>query len=181
MSDTSETAARRLRHDSPTVDAVCRQLEHQADPSEVALVVEFAEIFFSKAPPEFLHERSTDALAHLALGAFRFLQRGRPDRVDVEVRNPEVGDEGWYAPVTVIRTNISLMVGLYCNDTNDTLIPDCLFNCLNGLFLCNKKREYGIWIQYRIFNRDYRQCIRYLRTSFHRIVLRISENFFFYL
>ena len=107
MSDTSETAARRLRHDSPTVDAVCRQLEHQADPSEVALVVEFAEIFFSKAPPEFLHERSTDALAHLALGAFRFLQRGRPDRVDVEVRNPEVGDEGWYAPVTVIRTNIS--------------------------------------------------------------------------
>jgi glutamate dehydrogenase len=107
MSDTTESAARRLRQDSPTVDAVCRQLEHSVDASEAALVVGFAEIFFSKAPPDFLHERSTDALAHLALGAFRFLQRARPDRVDVEVRNPDVSDEGWYAPVTVIRTNIT--------------------------------------------------------------------------
>ncbi len=89
------------------MDAVCRQLEHQVDASEAKLVVEFAEIFFSKASPEFLHERSTDALAHLALGAFRFLQRARADRVDVEVGNPDVDDEGWYAPVTVVRTDIS--------------------------------------------------------------------------
>jgi glutamate dehydrogenase len=89
------------------VDAVCRQLERQVDSSEAKLVVEFAEIFFSKASPEFLHERSTDALAHLALGAFRFLQRARIDRVDVEVSNPDVDDEGWYAPVTVVRTDIS--------------------------------------------------------------------------
>ena len=107
MSDTTETAVRRLRRDSPTVDAVCRQLERQVDPAEARLVVDFAEIFFSKASPEFLHERSTDALAHLALGAFRFLQRSRPERVDVEVGNPDVADEGWYAPVTVVRTNIS--------------------------------------------------------------------------
>jgi glutamate dehydrogenase len=107
MSDTTETAVRRLRRDSPTVDAVCRQLQRQVAPDEATLVVEFAEIFFSKASPEFLHERSTDALAHLALGAFRFLQRSRPDRVDVEVDNPDVGKEGWYAPVTVVRTNIS--------------------------------------------------------------------------
>jgi glutamate dehydrogenase len=107
MSDTTETAVRRLRRDSPTVDAVCRQLERQVDPSEAKLVVEFAEIFFSKASAEFLHERSTDALAHLALGAFRFLQRSRPDRVSVEVSNPDVADEGWYAPVTVVRTSIS--------------------------------------------------------------------------
>ena len=107
MSDTTESAVRRLRQDSPTVDAVCRQLEHQVEFSEAPLVIEFAEIFFSKAPAEFLHERSTDALAHLALGAFRFLQRSRPGRVDVEVRNPDVSDEGWYAPVTVIRTNVT--------------------------------------------------------------------------
>lgn len=107
MSDTTASAARRLRQDSPTVDAVCRQLERQVDSSEAALVVGFAEIFFSKAPPEFLHERSTDALAHLALGAFRFMQRARPDSVDVEVSNPDVSDEGWYAPVTVIRTNVT--------------------------------------------------------------------------
>ncbi|GMV04929.1 MAG: NAD-glutamate dehydrogenase [Gemmatimonadota bacterium] len=108
MSDTTESAVRRLRQDSPTVDAVCRQLERQVeDVSEAGLAVAFAEIFFSKAPPEFLHERSIDALAHLALGAFRFLQRSRKERVDVEVGNPDVGVEGWYAPVTVIRTNVS--------------------------------------------------------------------------
>ena len=107
MSDTTESAVRRLRQDSPTVDAVCRQLERQVDASEVALAVSFAEIFFSKASPEFLHERSIDALAHLALGAFRFLQRSQADRVDVEVGNPDVATEGWYAPVTVIRTNIT--------------------------------------------------------------------------
>ncbi|HSM60712.1 MAG TPA: NAD-glutamate dehydrogenase [Longimicrobiales bacterium] len=107
MSDTTETAVRRLRQNSPTVDAVCRQLEREVEASEAKLVVEFTEIFLSKSSAEFLHERSTDALAHLALGAFRFLQRARPERVDVEVGNPEVEGEGWYAPVTVIRTNVS--------------------------------------------------------------------------
>ena len=43
--------------------------------SEAALAVSFAEILFSKASPEFLRERSTDSLAHMAMGAFRFLQR----------------------------------------------------------------------------------------------------------
>jgi glutamate dehydrogenase len=107
MSDTTESAVRRLRQDSPTVDAVCRQLERQLDASEAALVISFAEIFFSKAPAEFLHERSIDALAHLALEGFRFLQRARPDQVNVEVGNPDVESEGWYAPVTVIRTNVT--------------------------------------------------------------------------
>jgi len=107
MSDTSQAVVRRLRQDSPTVDAACRQLERQVEPAEADLVVDFAEIFFSKASPDFLRERSIDALAHMALGAFRFLQRSAPERVDVEVLNPDVDNEGWYAPVTVIRTNIS--------------------------------------------------------------------------
>jgi len=107
MSDTSESAVRRLRQDSPTVDAVCRQLEREVDPSEAALVVGFAEIFLSRASADFLQERSTDALAHLTLGAFRFLERSQPSRVDVEVGNPETDGEGWYAPVTVIRTSVS--------------------------------------------------------------------------
>jgi glutamate dehydrogenase len=107
MSDTTQAAAKRVRRDSPTVDAVCRQLERQLGAGEADLAIAFAEIFFSKAPPDFLHERSTDALAHLVLGAFRFLQRSRPGRVDVEVFNPDVDNEGWYAPVTVIRTNLS--------------------------------------------------------------------------
>ncbi|HZD04290.1 MAG TPA: hypothetical protein VE173_05210, partial [Longimicrobiales bacterium] len=107
MSDTTEAAVRRLRESSPTVDAVCRQLERQVDPDEADLVAHFAEILFSKAPPEFLHERSTDALAHMALGAFRFLGRSSGGGVDVEVLNPDVDNEGWYAPVTVIRTDLS--------------------------------------------------------------------------
>ncbi len=107
MSDTTETAVRKLRQDSPTVDAVCRQIERHVDPAEARLAVDFAEIFFSKASAELLRERSTDALTHMALGAFRFLQSSRPDRVDVAVLNPDVDNEGWYAPVTVLRTDVS--------------------------------------------------------------------------
>jgi glutamate dehydrogenase len=107
MSDTTETAVRRLRQDSPTVDAVCRQIERHVDSSEARLAVDFAEIFFSKAPAELLRERSTDALTHMVLGAFRFLEDGRPDPVKVSVLNPDVDNEGWYGPVTVLRTDIS--------------------------------------------------------------------------
>ncbi len=107
MSDTSEATVRRLRQDSPTVDDVCQRLEREVSPEEAELVVSFAEIFFSKAIRELLQKRSSDGLAHLVMGAWRFLQRSRPDRVDVEVFNPDVDNEGWYAPVTVLRTHIS--------------------------------------------------------------------------
>ena len=107
MSDTSEATVGDLRRGSPTIDAVCRQLERQVSPAEADLVISFAEIFLSKATAEFLQERSSDALARMAIGAWRFLQRAHPRRVDVEVFNPDVDNEGWYAPVTVLRTNIS--------------------------------------------------------------------------
>ena len=107
MSDTTEAAVRRIRKDSPTVDAVCRQLEREVEPEEAPRVVAFAEILFSKATPDFLHERSTDALTHLAVGAYRFIETGRPEQINVQVFNPDVDNEGWYAPVTVIRTAIS--------------------------------------------------------------------------
>ena len=107
MSNTSGVVVRRIREEFPTIDAVCRQLERQVDPAETESVVAFAEIFLSKATKEFLQARSADAHAHMTLGAWRFLQDGRPDRVDVEVFNPEVDNEGWYAPVTVLRTSIS--------------------------------------------------------------------------
>ena len=107
MSHTSDEVVRRLRDESPTIDAVCRQLERLLDPNEVEPGVAFAEIFLSRAPKEFLHTRSADVLAHIALGAWRFVHDSAPDRVDVEVFNPEVDNEGWYAPVTVLRTSIS--------------------------------------------------------------------------
>jgi len=107
MSDTTQAAVRQIREDSPTVNAVCQQIERRADREIAELCGLFAGIFFSKAPPNLLKERSTDALARMAEGAFRFLQQARPDRVNVQILNPDVDNEGWYAPVTVIRTNIS--------------------------------------------------------------------------
>ena len=107
MSDTSNAVVRRLREEFPTIDAVCRQLERRGDPYETDPVVAFAEIFLSKATKEFLHGRSADTLTHMTLGAWRFFQDSQPDRVDVEVFNPEVDREGWYAPVTVLRTSVS--------------------------------------------------------------------------
>ncbi|NIR38241.1 MAG: hypothetical protein GWN71_34700, partial [Gammaproteobacteria bacterium] len=67
----------------------------------------FAEIFLSRAPEELLRERSADDLASMTLGVFRFVQESRPYRVDVSVVNPGPDEEGWDAPVTVIRTNVS--------------------------------------------------------------------------
>ena len=122
MSDTSNTVVRRLREEFPTIDAVCRQLERQVVPTETDPVVAFAEIFLSRATKEFLHGRSADTLAHITLGAWRFLQDSQPDRVDVEVFNPEVDQEGWYAPVTVLRTSVSerpFIVDSLCEFLND--------------------------------------------------------------
>ena len=107
MSDTSNSVVRHLREEFPTIDAVCRQLERQVAPNETDPMVAFAEIFLFKATKKFLHGRSADTLANITLGAWRFLQDSQPDRVDVEVFNPEVDQEGWYAPVTVLRTSIS--------------------------------------------------------------------------
>lgn len=107
MSDTLSAVVRRLREESPTIDAVSRQLQRQVDPKESESVVAFAEIFLARATKEFLLGRSPETLAHITLGAWRFLQESEPDKVQVEVFNPEVENEGWHAPVTVLRTNIS--------------------------------------------------------------------------
>jgi glutamate dehydrogenase len=107
MSNTSGAVARRIREEFPTIDAVCRQLERRVDPTETESVVAFAEIFLSRAMKEFLHTRSAETHAHMVLGAWRFLQGCSSGRCKVEVFNPEVEREGWYAPVTVLRASLS--------------------------------------------------------------------------
>jgi glutamate dehydrogenase len=107
MSDTTEAAVERLRLNLKEFSAVKRELERLVGGEEVSLVHRFAELFFSKAPPGFLAERGALSLARIVLENFRFLQRARVDRVDVEVINPDVDNEGWFHPVTVIRTNVS--------------------------------------------------------------------------
>ncbi|MBI4539148.1 MAG: NAD-glutamate dehydrogenase [Gemmatimonadetes bacterium] len=107
MSDTTEAAPRATRPESPVVAAVCRALENVVGADELPLVTRVAQIFLRKVPPELPHERGPEVIARMVLGGFRFLDRCRPDRVDAEVFNPELDNEGWTAPVTVIRTNIS--------------------------------------------------------------------------
>lgn len=107
MSDATAAGPRPLRPEFPFIEAVCRELEGLVAGDELPLVTRFARIFLAKAPAEFPHERTPQVAARMTLGAFRFLERCRPDRVDVEVFNPTSQNEGWSAPVTVIRTNVS--------------------------------------------------------------------------
>lgn len=96
-----------MRVDSRVIDAICAEIAQRVDPEEVDLVTRFARLFLAKVPPEFFQGRGNEAHALLVLRSFRFLQRSRFDRVDVEVLNPDIENEGWTAPVTVIRTNVS--------------------------------------------------------------------------
>ncbi len=107
MSDTTESAVERLREEALEFEAVSREIERLAGEDAAPLALRFAELFLSKAPPGFLSERSAAPLARMILANFRFFQEARPDRVDVEVVNPDVDTEGWFAPVTVVRTNLS--------------------------------------------------------------------------
>ena len=107
MSDTSKSTVIRLRHESRAFAAMRRRLEQKVEPEELKLVVSFAEIFLSSATESFLQSRSPDALAHMTLGAWRFLQSTSPEGVDVQLFNPGADSEGWHAPLTVLRTNIS--------------------------------------------------------------------------
>jgi len=107
MSETTGTARRRLRGTSPQIEAVRRELEARVPPRAQGPLLDFASIFLGKATESFLQSRSTEELARLTLGAFRFLERSRPDQVDVSVLNPTPDEEGWSAPVTVVRTSVS--------------------------------------------------------------------------
>ncbi len=86
------------------VEDVLSALRGMSDDERVR---KFVPLFLAKASVALLEERSTDALARMCLDSFRFLDRSRPDRVDVEVLNPGEKGEGGYAPVTVVRTNVS--------------------------------------------------------------------------
>jgi glutamate dehydrogenase len=86
-----------------TVDELCRHLGALGR-ADGALLCDFARIFFGKVPRQLLEERSVEELGAMTLGAWEFLQRARPDRVNVELADPR--EEGWHAPVTVVRTEV---------------------------------------------------------------------------
>jgi len=108
MSDTSEAAVEKLRIESPELATVSAHVARLLGDAEAPIGVRFAELFLSKAPPGFISERSADALAELAVDNFRFLQRARPGRVDVEFETRSEGPGGTGSdPVTILRTNLS--------------------------------------------------------------------------
>ncbi|HEX6749034.1 MAG TPA: NAD-glutamate dehydrogenase domain-containing protein [Longimicrobium sp.] len=86
-----------------TVDELCAHIGTLSRADE-QLACDFARIFFARIPRTLLEERSPQELAAMTLGAWEFLKRDRPDQVSVEVADPR--DEGWKAPVTVIRTEV---------------------------------------------------------------------------
>jgi glutamate dehydrogenase len=107
MSETTGTARRRLRDHSPQIEAVRRDLEDRVHLTGAEPLLDFASIFLGRASDAFLQGRSSRDLANLTLGAFRFLESSRPDRVDVAALNPTPDDEGWSARLTVVRTSVS--------------------------------------------------------------------------
>jgi glutamate dehydrogenase len=86
-----------------TVDDLCGHFQRTV-PGRHELLCTFARVLFSKVPHAVLARRSLPELAALTAGAFDFLDRARGGQVNVEVANPE--DEGWSAPVTVIRAEV---------------------------------------------------------------------------
>ena len=92
---------------SESVSRVVAALTAVSSPREAALVIRFAELFLADATPEFFVARSPDTIAALVLSAFRHLQQGTPDGVDVTVVLPEQEPEPWRADVTVIRTRLA--------------------------------------------------------------------------
>ncbi|MDB4951740.1 MAG: NAD-glutamate dehydrogenase [Gemmatimonadetes bacterium] len=103
MSTSATTSASPSPRTAATVDALCAHLERNAR-GDARLLCAFARIFFAKVPRALMAERDVEALAALTVGAFEFLRRSRPDRVNVELANPE--DEGWSAPVTILRAEV---------------------------------------------------------------------------
>ncbi|MCY4399094.1 MAG: NAD-glutamate dehydrogenase [Gemmatimonadetes bacterium] len=99
--------ARQSPANSEILRDVLDVLRDRVDDDRYRLLEKFVPFFLGKAPVELLEERGTDDLARLCMDSLLFLDRSRPDRVDVEVLNPDQEAAGWLAPVTVVRTNIS--------------------------------------------------------------------------
>jgi glutamate dehydrogenase len=86
------------------VEEICRHLK-EGGTGDTDLLCEFARLFFAKVPPQLLQERTVDQLAAIARGAFAFIEA--PERGPVRVQAIKPSDEGWSAPVTLVRTLVS--------------------------------------------------------------------------
>jgi glutamate dehydrogenase len=85
-----------------TVEELCEHLS--ATVENAGMLCEFARLFFARVPRQLLEERDLEALAGMTRGAFALLEKARPERVTVQVLDPE--EEGWEAPVTILRAGM---------------------------------------------------------------------------
>ena len=92
---------------SVVVDEVLGTLRVTLEDDRYRLMEKFVPFFLGKATAELLEERTAEDLGRICLESLDFLDRSRPDRVDVEVVNPDEGGVGWSEPVTIVRTNLS--------------------------------------------------------------------------
>jgi glutamate dehydrogenase len=104
MSSAADSRPDILREMGPSPEAVEDLCDHLRETQEgdTTLLCRFARIFLSKVQRKLVEERSKEDLAALIVGAFHFLSEPGEDPVRVQVLNPH--DEGWSAPVSVIRT-----------------------------------------------------------------------------
>jgi len=86
------------------VDEICEHLESTATAEDTELLCDFARRFFNKIPRAMFQERDVAQLAAMAAGTFAFFRTALRDNANVRVANPE--EEGWSAPVTVIRATV---------------------------------------------------------------------------
>ena len=63
MSDTTETADSRVREESAAIKMICERVGLVVGGDNTSLAVDFAKIFLSKAPPEFLTGRSIERIS----------------------------------------------------------------------------------------------------------------------
>ena len=92
---------------SAIVDKVLQTLSGAVEDDRYRLLEKFVPFFLGRATAELIEERAPGDLARMCLDSLDFLDRSRPDRVDVEVSNPDQDGGRWSAPVTIVRTNVS--------------------------------------------------------------------------
>jgi glutamate dehydrogenase len=89
------------------IDEVCDEIRSRVSPAEADLAIRFTDLFLGHVPAGVFSSRPPATIAAIALSAFRHLQRSRPDRVDLEVVQPENDEAPWPGPVTLIRASVS--------------------------------------------------------------------------
>ncbi len=90
--------------DAPKLRGILDAVRTKVTPGDRSLIDAFVRQLFDKAGAELLESAAVGYLAALALGAFRFITERNTLEPRVLVFDPDLIDEGWETPGTVIET-----------------------------------------------------------------------------